>query len=82
MVASLLPQNEQIESTDMARKSKTNSAAKKRFKVTGKARIKRAKAFRRHLLTRKTTKRKRSLRKGAYVSPEDTRHIRKLLTLQ
>lgn len=63
----------------MARKAKRNSAAKKRFKVVGKSRIKRAKAFRRHLLSRKSAKRKRNLRRRAYVSASDVHRIAGLL---
>ena len=63
-------------------KMKTRSAAKKRFKkVGGKkgVKIKRAKAYRRHLLTDKTSKRKRDLRQGSYVSKADFKHIISLL---
>ena len=60
-------------------KMKTHSASKKRFKKTGGGGIKRAKAFRRHLLTKKTTKNKRGLRKRAYVSRSDVANIRALL---
>lgn len=54
-------------------KVKTRSSAKKRFKRTGagKQKVKRAKAFRRHLLGHKTTKRKRNLRKGGYANGAD-----------
>lgn len=60
-------------------KVKTRSAAKKRFKKVGKKLIKRSKAFRRHLLTKKSSKRKRDLRQGAYVSAVDTKRILELL---
>ncbi len=63
----------------MAKKAKTNSAAKKRFRVVSKTRIKRAKAFKRHLLTRKSSKRKRNLGKQAYVSKADRPRIARLL---
>lgn len=63
----------------MAKHSKTRSAAKKRFKLTGGGKIKRAKAFRRHLLTKKTTKCKRQLRKGGYIAPCDERRVLKLI---
>ena len=43
-------------------KMKTKSGAKKRFKVSASGRIKRAQAFKRHILTKKTTKGKRQLR--------------------
>lgn len=62
-------------------KVKTRSAAKKRFtKVGGKnVKIKRAKAFRRHLLTKKSRGRKRKLRQGAYVNGADHLRMMKLL---
>lgn len=60
-------------------KIKTRSAAKKRFKVVGSNKIKRAKANRRHLLTKKTTKRKRQLRDASYVDTSDFNRIKKLL---
>ncbi|HEV2916250.1 MAG TPA: 50S ribosomal protein L35 [Candidatus Babeliales bacterium] len=63
-------------------KVKTKSAAKKRFALVGdssKRKIKRAKAFRRHLLNGKTTKRKRNLRKGGYVASVDNTRIAALL---
>lgn len=60
-------------------KMKTRSAAKKRFKKVGSKKIKRAKAFRRHLLTRKSAKRKRQLRERSYVSPSDAPRIAELL---
>jgi len=59
-------------------KMKTRSAAKKRFKVVGKDKIKRSKANRRHLLTKKTAKRKRQLRDGEYVGASDFNRIKKL----
>ena len=46
-------------------KIKTNRAAAKRFKVTGTGKLKRSIAYKRHILTKKTTKRKRNLRKAA-----------------
>ena len=60
-------------------KIKSRSAAKKRFKKVGGNKIKRAKAFRRHLLAHKSSKRKRQLRKGAYISEADQKRIAKLL---
>jgi large subunit ribosomal protein L35 len=48
-------------------KMKSNRGARKRLRTTGKGKIKRAKANRRHILTKKTTGRKRGLRKGGYV---------------
>lgn len=66
----------------MAYKVKTRSAAKKRFKKVGGrngVKIKRSKAFRRHLLTGKSSKTKRGLRKSSYVSAVDMCHILPLL---
>ena len=62
-------------------KMKTRSAAKKRFTLVGKGKkkVKRSKAFRRHLLTKKTNKRKRQLRKGAYISSVDEKRIVNML---
>lgn len=62
-------------------KVKTRSAAKKRFRKVGagKTKIKRGKAFRRHLLKCKTTKRKRQLRAGGMVAKVDMRRIAALL---
>ena len=60
-------------------KMKVKSAAKKRFKKVCNGKIKRAKAFRRHLLSHKTTKRKRHLRKGAYIAQSDLRRVAELL---
>ena len=60
-------------------KMKTRSSAKKRFKVVRKGLIKRAKAFRRHLLTKKSAKRKDQLRKAAYVNIVDVGRISRML---
>lgn len=58
-------------------KIKTRRGAAKRFKVTGSGRIRRAKAYRRHILTKMSRKRKRQLRRGGLVDPADEPHIRK-----
>ncbi len=61
-------------------KMKTKSAAKKRFAKVGKSgKIKRSYAFRRHLLTGKSSKRKRNLRKVGYVNKANLHHIAELL---
>ena len=60
-------------------KMKTSRAAAKRFKVTGTGKLKRSKAYKSHILTKKTTKRKRNLRKGAYVSTTQEKAMKKLL---
>jgi large subunit ribosomal protein L35 len=60
-------------------KMKSNRAAAKRFKATGSGKIKRRKAFTRHMLSSKTRKRKRQLGSGVLVSPANERSIRGLL---
>ena len=52
-------------------KVKTKRAAAKRFKVTGTGKLKRMKAYKSHILTKKTTKRKRNLRHAAMTDEED-----------
>jgi large subunit ribosomal protein L35 len=63
----------------MAYKLKTRSAAKKRFKKTASGRIKRSGAFHRHLLTKKSSKRKRHLRKTSMVADADHHRISLML---
>ena len=48
-------------------KLKTHTGAKKRFKLTKNGKVKRAKAYKSHILNKKSTKRKRNLRKGTYA---------------
>jgi len=60
-------------------KIKTHRGAAKRFSLTGSGRVKRSKAFASHILTSKTTKRKRNLRKGAILDKTDEREIKKLI---
>ncbi len=60
-------------------KVKSNSGAKKRFKVTGTGKIKRKKAYRSHILTKKSPKRKRNLRKSTLVDGSDVGRIRRLI---
>ena len=60
-------------------KMKSNRGAAKRFKSTGTGKIVRSKAFGSHILTSKTTKRKRGLRKSALVSSANIKALRKLL---
>jgi large subunit ribosomal protein L35 len=62
-------------------KIKPNSGAKKRFKVTGTGKIKRKHAFHSHILTKKSTKRKRNLVKATLVSDQDHKRIATLLAL-
>jgi large subunit ribosomal protein L35 len=60
-------------------KMKTNSAAKKRFTKKKSGLIKRAKAYRRHLMTKKTTKQNRQSSGVAYVHESDVHRIRKMM---
>ena len=60
-------------------KQKTKRAAMKRFTLTGSGRIKRSRANKRHILTKKSTKRKNQLGKSALVSSADYRRTIKLL---
>ena len=60
-------------------KIKTNRAAHKRFRATGSGKIKRTKAYGSHILAKKSTKRKRNLRKGTIVSASDARRVRRML---
>lgn len=60
-------------------KIKTNRGAAKRFRKTGTGKIRRNKAFTSHILTSKTTKRKRDLRQGAIVAKVDERNIAQLI---
>jgi large subunit ribosomal protein L35 len=60
-------------------KLKTNRGAAKRFKSTGTGKIVRSKAFANHILTKKTTKRKRNLRKSELVHPTNKRSVSRLL---
>ena len=60
-------------------KIKTHSSSKKRFNLTGTGKIKRNKAFKSHLLTAKTAKRKRNFRKSTIVSAANESAIRKMI---
>ena len=60
-------------------KMKTNRGAAKRFKVTKSGRIKHAKAYKSHILTKKTTKRKRQLRESTYISNRDQKRVKRLI---
>jgi large subunit ribosomal protein L35 len=61
-------------------KKKTNKAAAKRFRLTGKGKVRRRKAYKSHILTKKSPKRKRHLRKAAIASHADTRRLKTLLS--
>ena len=60
-------------------KLKTNRGAAKRFKKTGSGKVARRKAYHTHILTKKSRKRKRDLRKGTLVSSADTNRVRGML---
>jgi len=60
-------------------KLKTNRGAAKRFKKTGTGKIKAKKAFSRHILTKKSTNRKRGLRRPKLVEKTDSKGIKKLV---
>ncbi|MDP2480107.1 MAG: 50S ribosomal protein L35 [Candidatus Palauibacterales bacterium] len=60
-------------------KMKTNRSAAKRFKKTGSGKYRRNRAFKSHILTKKTTKRKRRLRHSTLVSKADEKRVRRLL---
>ena len=60
-------------------KVKTNRAAAKRFKKTGTGKLKRMKAYKSHILTKKTTKRKRNLRKATITDPTKAKNMKKIL---
>ena len=60
-------------------KMKTHSGAKKRFKLTKNGKVKRAHAFKSHILNKKTTKRKRNLRKTIVADVTNTATIKKLI---
>lgn len=60
-------------------KIKTHRGAAKRFKLTGKGQIKRNKAYKSHILEKKTSKRKRDLRKAGLVSKADAKRMKQLI---
>ena len=60
-------------------KLKTNRGAAKRFSTTGTGKIKRKKAYTSHILTTKTTKQKRNLRKSGLVDASDMKRVKRLI---
>ena len=60
-------------------KIKTHSSSKKRFNLTATGKVKRAKAFKSHILNKKTTKRKRNLRKSTLASAANEATIKMLI---
>ncbi|WP_449404137.1 50S ribosomal protein L35 [Geofilum rhodophaeum] len=61
---------------------KTNSGAKKRFTITGSGKIKRKHAFKSHILTKKSTKRKRNLTYATLVNKADESNVKLLLAMK
>jgi len=62
-------------------KMKTHRAAAKRFGTTASGKLKRRKAYKSHILAKKTRKRKRNLRKGTLVAASDVRRVKRMLGL-
>ena len=61
-------------------KMKTHKGAKKRFKITGSGKVRRYKAFKSHILTKKTSKRKRRLRQAGVIKTNgETKVLKRLL---
>ncbi len=60
-------------------KMKTRRGAAKRFKITGSGKIKRNKANKSHILTKKTPKRKRRLRKGTILTRVEVKRVKKMI---
>ena len=60
-------------------KMKTHRGAAKRFKVTGTGKIKKAKAYKSHILEHKSAKRKRNLRKSGLISAADAKNVKLLI---
>ena len=63
----------------MQQKMKTKRAAAKRFKVTGTGKLMRNKAYKRHILTKKSTKRKRNLRHAGLVDSTNEKAMKSIL---
>jgi large subunit ribosomal protein L35 len=60
-------------------KMKTNRSAAKRFKLTGSGKLKRNKAYKSHILTKKSTKRKRNLRKSTMTDSTNEKNMKRIL---
>lgn len=61
---------------------KTNSSAKKRFQVTGSGKIKRRKAYKSHILTKKTKKQKRNLGYPTILDKSDEKNVKQMLAMK
>ncbi|MEL7657414.1 MAG: 50S ribosomal protein L35 [Bacillota bacterium] len=62
-------------------KMKSHRGASKRFKLTGSGKVKRNKAYKSHILTKKTAKRKRGLRKATLLTSADHKRIKSVLNV-
>ena len=60
-------------------KMKTHRGAAKRFSLTKSGKVKKAKAYKSHILNKKSSKRKRNLRKGTYISAAEQKNVRVLI---
>ncbi|MFA5676183.1 MAG: 50S ribosomal protein L35 [Christensenellales bacterium] len=60
-------------------KIKTHRGAAKRFSLTKSGRVKRAKAYKSHILTKKSAKRKRNLRQGTYITAQEEKNVKQLI---
>lgn len=60
-------------------KMKSHRGAMKRFKLTGTGKVKRSKAYKRHILTKKSAKRKRGLKKSTLLKSADFKRIKSVL---
>lgn len=63
-------------------KMKTNSGAKKRFKLTGTGKIKRKHAYKSHILTKKSTKRKRNLGYWSIIDKTNVNNVKLMLNMK
>lgn len=63
-------------------KMKTNSGAKKRFKLTGSGKLKRKHAYKSHILTKKSTKQKRNLTYWGTVDKADEKNVKLMLNMK
>jgi large subunit ribosomal protein L35 len=61
-------------------KKRSNRAAKKRFRLTGSGKVRRYKAYGSHILTKKSSKRKRNLRKAALVDKADEGRVKAMIS--
>ncbi|MDO5015852.1 MAG: 50S ribosomal protein L35 [Eubacteriales bacterium] len=60
-------------------KQRSHSSSKKRYKISANGKVRRAQAYKKHILTKKSTKRKRQLRKIIEVSPAEAKKVKSLI---